>query len=111
MPLTIKMARFDIDRRAFASEKGGGIVVPTWVVLPKAPLETYMERPNRVFEAIGMMDYELAAVFKSGIEAEPPSNFDQQDMYFVPFIDFRRQQRSGPDIYIYRARSEVAKAH
>ena len=99
-PVGLRVARFDGGQGQFVSFQGQ-VVEPDWIVLPRAPLSPYMVGATQLLP-IASKGYALAKVFVCGTGDESSKMFDEQDMFVVPYSDFSRRIRPGPDVYIYR---------
>jgi len=103
---TVNLARFDEGRGAFVTSRNA-VVIPEWVVLGDSPLSVYTTRSPALAQVVAR-EYTLAATFEASTAPEPAANFDQQDMFYVPFNDFSHRIRPGPAIRIFR-RTEMRK--
>ena len=101
-PQDIHVSTFDAGRRVFLSQDGK-IVSPAWVVLGKSPLAGYTTPLPELLEVVDQQ-FTRAAVFMPTTADESPETFDQQDKFFLPFHDFSRRLRPGPEIHVYRRR-------
>ncbi len=101
-PPDVHVSTFDAGRRVFLSEKGD-VVAPTWVVIGASPLTGYSTPPPELLEMVTQQFVEATSfVPTTGVEA--PETYDQQDKFYMPFTDFSKRLRPGPEIRIYRRR-------
>jgi hypothetical protein len=101
-PEDLHVSRFDAGQRAFVSEDGK-VVSPAWVVLGKSPLIGYTTPPPELLEVVSQQ-FTRVAVFVPTTSDEQPETFDEQDKFFMPYRDFSRRLRPGPEIHVYRRR-------
>jgi hypothetical protein len=101
-PTDLHVSRFDAGRRVFFSDEGK-LVSPAWVVLGRSPLAGYTTLPPELLDVVETQ-FVRVATFVPTTGDELPETFDQQDKFFLPYRDFSRRLRPGPEIHVYRRR-------
>jgi hypothetical protein len=95
----LRLAHFDAERRLFVSERND-VVTPEWIVVATSPLAVYTTVPVGLLPVIDS-SYSAVATFSSARTEESSWAFDQQDKFFLPYVEFKARLRPGPDIRIY----------
>jgi len=108
-PQGLAIAHFDAERRLFVSERDE-VVTPEWIVVATSPLTVYTTVPVALLPILGS-SYSEVATFSATRSAESSWAFDQQDKFFLPYVEFKARLRPGPDIRIYRAQGSRLKAY
>jgi 4-amino-4-deoxy-L-arabinose transferase-like glycosyltransferase len=73
---------------------------PEWIIVQQSPLP-YSHVVPQVAAKLPT-DYALVHV-ETAVDTDEPANvYDVQDAFFLPFAGFRRVERPGPNILIYR---------
>ena len=91
---------FDSIPGAF-SDEDGPVDRPEWIVVAESPLRLYTAVAPELRTILGR-EYERVQAFTPTREPEPESWFDRQDAFFLPYANFSRRDRPGPQITIYR---------
>lgn len=91
---------FDPITNAF-SDEDGPVERPDWIVVAESPLRLYTAVAPEL-RTIVSREYEQVQAFTPTREPEPESWFDRQDAFFLPYANFSRRDRPGPQITIYR---------
>ena len=91
---------FDSITGAF-SDEDGPVDRPEWIVVAESPLRLYTAVAPELRTILGR-EYERVQAFTPTREPEPESWFDRQDAFFLPYANFSRRDRPGPQITIYR---------
>jgi hypothetical protein len=98
----LRLVSFDEGRGEFV-DAFGARTPPDWIILQQSPLYNYSEVLPLV-RSIAYQDYWLVASFSAAKKAERPSDFDQEDAFFLPYADLSGRERPGPHLSIYRRR-------
>ena len=97
-PKPANLAAFDSARGAFV-DPAGAVVQPAWIAIAESPLTSYTALPGGLRDAVAG-NYMPAEAFAPSRDIEPGSWFDQQDLFFAPYVDFSLRERPGPAIQI-----------
>ena len=93
--------RYDEAALSFA---GAGDSLPDWIVVDHSPLDGYTRVPAGI-ERLVRERYTKAYGVRPGPGGGSPV-YDRQDAFFLPIAGFRGVERPGPEIVIYRRRSD-----
>ena len=74
---------------------------PDWIVVAESPLRLYTPVAPEL-RSILAAEYQRVQVFSPTREPEPEAWFDRQDAFFLPYANFSRRERPGPQLSIYR---------
>ena len=81
--------------------RDGAIERPDWIVVAESPLRLYTPVAPEL-RSILTAEYQRVQVFSPTREPEPEAWFDRQDAFFLPYANFSRRERPGPQLSIYR---------
>ena len=101
-PLLYHTVEFDAGSGRFLARRGEATPLPEVLVVQRAPVPLWDDRPDHILEAVGT-HYVLA---KSILAFEPDQTgahrvYDWQDAFFVPLEGFGGVHRPGPNLSIY----------
>jgi len=91
---------FDANTGRF-SARDGAVERPDWIVVAESPLRLYTPVAPEL-RSILAAEYQRVQVFSPTREPEPEAWFDRQDAFFLPYANFSRRERPGPQLSIYR---------
>jgi hypothetical protein len=79
---------------------------PDWLVVHESPLADYTPVPPAV-ERLARNRYRVVKTFTATTPASLPSDYDQQDAFFLPLRNFGAVERPGTNVSIYVRRAPL----